>query len=94
MVADVATEAAMQGQGDRYYCLILELNYRRRCYKPAPKNQAEIYNDILHISRPSHDRHLAQAVERLGALLLQRLRPTIRPEQPTLPMHLIGRDDL
>ena len=94
MLADVATEAAMQGQGDRYYCLILELNYRRRCYKPAPKNQAEIYNDILHISRPSHDRHLAQAVERLGALLLQRLRPTIRPEQPTLPMHLIGRDDL
>lgn len=94
MLADVAAEATAQGQGDRYYCLILELNYRRRCYKPTPKNQAEIYNDILHISRPSHDRHLAQAVERLGGLLLQRLRPTIRPEQPTLQATLIGRDDL
>lgn len=94
MLAEVAAEAATQGQGDRYHCLILELNYRRRCFKPAPKNQAEIYNDILHISRPSHDRHLAQAVERLGALLLQRVRPTIRPEQPTLQTTLIGREDL
>lgn len=94
MLAEVAAEAADQGQGDRYHCLILELNYRRRCFKPAPKNQAEIYNDILHISRPSHDRHLAQAVERLGALLLQRVRPTIRPEQPTLQTTLIGRADL
>ena len=80
MLADVATEAAVQGQGGRYHCLILELNYCRRGFKPAPKSQAEIYNDILHISRPTHDRHLAQAVEQLGTLLLQRLRPTLRPE--------------
>jgi tetratricopeptide (TPR) repeat protein len=93
MLAGVAEEAA-QGVGGRYHCLILELNYCRQCFKPAPKSQAEIYNDILHISRPTHDRHLAEAVARLGEVLLQRLRPTIRPEQPHLPNHLIGRDAL
>ncbi|MEZ4865832.1 MAG: hypothetical protein R3C14_31250 [Caldilineaceae bacterium] len=90
----VAAESAPQGQGERYLCLILELNYRRRSYRPAPKSQAEIYNDILHISRPTHDRHLARAVEQLAALLLQRLRPTLRPEQPAPPPTLIGRDTL
>lgn len=94
MLNTVVAETAAQGQGGRYHCLILELNYRRRCFKPAPKSQAAIYNDILHISRPTHDRHLAQAVDQLGALLLQRLRPTLRPEQPTVPAILIGREAL
>lgn len=94
MLTAVAAETAAQGQSGRYHCLILELNYRRRCFKPAPKSQAAIYNDILHISRPTHDRHLAQAVDQLGVLLLQRLRPTLRPEQPTAPATLIGRDAL
>jgi hypothetical protein len=94
MLEGVAAEAAERGPGDRYHCLILELNYRRRCFKPAPKSQAEIYNGILHISRPTHDRHLHDAVERFGAHLLQRLRPTIRPEQPLLQHDLIGREPL
>lgn len=94
MLNAVAAETAAQGQGGRYHCLILELNYRRRCFKSAPKSQAAIYNDILHISRPTHDRHLAQAVDQLGVLLLQRLRPTLRPEQPTAPATLIGRETL
>lgn len=94
MLQAVATEAAEQGQGSRYDCLILELNYRKRAFRPAPKSQAEIYNDILHISRPTHDRHLHDAVERLGADLLQRLRPAIRPEQPTLNTNLVGREEL
>lgn len=79
-------------QGKRYDCLILELNYLKQRYRPAPRNQSEIYNDILHISRPTHDRHLRGAVERLGALLMQRLRPAMRPEQPLPPPTLIGRD--
>ena len=72
----------------------MELNYLKRCFKPPPKNQAEIYHDILHISRPTHDRHLRDAVERLGAHLLQRLRPAIRPEQPTLSAELLGREQI
>src|SRR5262245_35514828 len=31
-----------------YDCLILELNYFKQRYCPAPKNQAEIYTEILY----------------------------------------------
>lgn len=85
---------AEESQGGRYDCLILELNYFKQRYRPAPRNQSEIYNDILHISRPTHDRHLRSAVERLGTILLQRLRPAVRLEQPLPPAQLIGRDAL
>jgi tetratricopeptide (TPR) repeat protein len=90
----MAAVTVAAGQGGRYDCLILELNYFKQRYRPAPKSQSEIYNDILNISRPTHDRHLRAAVERVGALLLQRLRPALRPEQPMYPGQLIGRDAL
>jgi len=89
----VADEAAQRGRGSHYDYLILELNYFKRLFEPAPKTQAEIYNDILHISRTSHDRYLKEAVERLGTLLLQRLRPPLRLEMPTLRAPLFGRVD-
>ena len=85
---------AEESQGGRYDCLILELNYFKQRYRPVPKSQSDIYNDILHISRPTHDRHLRAAVERLGTILLQRLRPAVRLEQPMQPTQLIGRDAL
>ena len=88
-----AVEAEEDANG-RYDCLLLELNYFKQRFRPAPRNQAEIYDDILHISRPTHDRHLRAAVARVGELLLQRLRPTVRPEQPIAPPTLIGRDAL
>ncbi|MEZ4768103.1 MAG: tetratricopeptide repeat protein [Caldilineales bacterium] len=81
-------------QGGRYDCLILELNYLHQRYRPAPRNQAAIYHDILHISRPTHDRHLRSAIANLASLLLQQLRPAVRPEQPVVPPTLIGRDQL
>jgi tetratricopeptide (TPR) repeat protein len=80
--------------GGRYDCLILELNYFRQRYRPAPKNQAEIYLEILHISRPTHDRHLRGALERLGGALLQQIRPAIHLERPAPPPVLIGREPL
>ena len=83
-----------KNQGGCYDCLILELNYFKQRYRPVPKSQSDIYNDILHISRPTHDRHLRAAVERLGTILLQRLRPAVRLEQPLPPIWLIGRDAL
>lgn len=91
MLAGVEEES---DQGGRYDCLILELNYIKERFRPAPRNQSEIYNDILHISRPTHDRHLRAAVERLGATLLLRLRPAVRPEQPAMAAMLVGRDTL
>ncbi len=90
----LAGALAEDGQGGRYDCLVLELNYFKQRYRPVPRSQADIYHDILHISRPTHDRHLRSAVERLAGLLLRRLRPAIRPEQPILPTFLIGRDHL
>ena len=90
-----AVESEMQtARSSRYDFLVLELNYFKRIVNPPPPNQATIYNDILHISRATHDRHLREAVERLGELLLQRLRPTVRLESPTLRTALIGREDL
>ena len=89
MLNTVLDEAESNG---RYDCLILELNYFKQRFRPAPRNQAEIYDDILHISRPTHDRHLRAAVARVGELLLQRIRPTVRPEQPIAPPTLIGRE--
>ena len=79
------------GRDNRYAFLVLELNYFQRIVRPRPRNQATIYSDILHISRATHDRHLREAVERLGNLFLQRLRPTVRLETPALRTALIGR---
>jgi tetratricopeptide (TPR) repeat protein len=78
----------------RYDCLVLELNYFKQRYRPVPRNQAEIYSDILHISRPTHDRHLRSAIERLGVALLDVVRPAIHLEQPMPPPLLIGRESL
>ncbi len=94
LLAAVDEEAETHGRGARYYYLILELNYFNRLFTPPPKTQAEIYQDILHISRTSHDRSLKEAVEQLGTLLLQRLRPPLRLEMPTLRGLLLGREQL
>jgi len=91
LLAAVAAEDAARGRGPRYAYLILELNYFQRIFTPPPKTQAAIYHDILHISRTSHDRYLKEAVEQLGVLLLQRLRPPLRLELPLSPGQLFGR---
>jgi tetratricopeptide (TPR) repeat protein len=90
----LAAALAESDGGDRYSCMVLELNYFKQRYRPAPRNQAEIYTDILHISRPTHDRHLRRAVERLGVALLDLARPAIYLEQPAPPPALVGRDPL
>jgi tetratricopeptide (TPR) repeat protein len=80
--------------GGRYDCVVLELNYFKQRYRPKPKNQAEIYTEILHISRPTHDRHLRRAIERLGNALLQQIRPALHLDRPVPPPLLIGREAL
>lgn len=91
MLAMATGEAAAAG---RYDGLILELNYFKQRFRPAPRNQADVYSDFLHISRPTHDRHLRAAIEHLGAVLLQQLRPAIHLEQPAPPSMLVGRETL
>ncbi|MBX3013778.1 MAG: tetratricopeptide repeat protein [Caldilineaceae bacterium] len=91
-------QAALQakeerGLCDRYYYLLLDLTYFHR-YFAAPRNQSEIYDAILHVSRATYDRHLREAIQRLGKMLLLRLQPTLRLEQPLLGTNLIGREQL
>ncbi|MCE7986432.1 MAG: hypothetical protein DYG89_35115 [Caldilinea sp. CFX5] len=81
------------GLCDRYYYLLLDLTYFHR-YSPAPRNQSEIYADVLHVSRATYDRHLREALQQLGKMLLLRLQPTLRLEQPLLGVNLIGRSAL
>ena len=94
MQAAVAEEESNYGQGSRYLCQILELNYFNCLLVPKPQSQSEIYHDILHISRSSHDRRLKEATNRLGELLLQRIRPAVRQEKPVLNAILVGRDEV
>ena len=93
LMQTVAQEG-QSGSSARYDFLMLELNYFKQIVRPRPRNQAEIYNDVLHISRATHDRYLREAVARLGEALLQRLHPTVRLESPTLHSALIGRSGL
>jgi len=91
-------QAALQakeesGLCDRYYYLLLDLTYFHR-YFPPPRNQSEIYAEILHVSRATYDRHLREALQQLGKMLLLRLQPTLRLEQPALGVNLIGRSAL
>ncbi len=93
LLAAVEQEAQTARSG-RYDFLLLELNYFGQIVRPRPRNQAAIYHDFLHVSRATHDRHLREAVARLGERLLQRLRPTVRLEAPTLRSALIGREQM
>lgn len=81
------------GLCDRYYYLLLDLTYFHHHF-PAPRNQSEIYADVLHVSRATYDRHLREAIQQLGKMLLLRLQPTLRLEQPVLGVNLIGRNAL
>jgi len=78
------------GLCDRYYYLLLDLAYFHRHFA-LPRNQSEIYDAILHVSRATYDRHLREAIQRLGKMLLLRLQPTLHLEQPLLSTELIGR---
>ena len=79
-----------RGLCDSYYYLLLDLAYFHRHFA-LPRNQAEIYGGVLHVSRATYDRHLREAMQRLGQLLLLRLQPTLHMEQPALHAALIGR---
>ena len=83
-----------QGTSRRYHYFVLELNYFKDLYRPIPRNQADIYNDVLHIGRSTHDRHLREAVESLGQILLNQLQPTFRLEQPKSSQNTFGREAL
>lgn len=85
-----------QPGSSRYDFWLLDLNYFQH-YLPVeynrrkPLEQATIYNDILHISRQTHDRYLQAALKQFCARLLMRVRPRLRAERPCLRTPLVGR---
>ena len=89
-----APDEAQKGSNDRYHYLILELTYFKRYFAIGPKTHADIYDDILHISRATYHRHLREATETLCKALLLHLNPSFSPEQPILYTDLIGRAHL
>ncbi|MEM7801281.1 MAG: hypothetical protein AAF633_18960, partial [Chloroflexota bacterium] len=93
-LVNVVDEELEVGRGSKYAFFILELNYFKAIYRPHPRSQATIYNDILYISRATHDRHLKEAVEQISQILLTRLRPAVRLEMPRPLPFLIGRRKL
>ncbi len=91
LLRDALQAKEESGLCDRYFYLLLDLTYFHRFFAAA-RNQAEIYSDILHVSRATYDRHLREAIRRLGEMLLLRLQPTLRLEQPAVDRDLIGRE--
>ncbi|MEZ4733379.1 MAG: tetratricopeptide repeat protein [Caldilineaceae bacterium] len=74
----------------RYAYLVLEL----RCFQQflKPHRPAAIWEDEAYLpgSQAEHYRDFDLAVSQLGQALLARLHPTLRPEQPPLPIALLG----
>ncbi len=96
----LALATRQRDDSDAYHALILDLNYVHT-FAPAPLlrryaheiPQSVIYNDVLHISRASHDRHLQAAVQRLAQQVLSRAHPALHEEPVSAPTVLIHRDE-
>jgi tetratricopeptide (TPR) repeat protein len=90
-----AVEEARQLQGNRgdeYAYLLLELRYFRRYFSPDdyPTESADMPIFLL-VSQTRFFVHLQQAIDRLGEVLLARLRPGTRLETPGKPTVFVGR---
>jgi tetratricopeptide (TPR) repeat protein len=89
MLAAIA-EARRDPDDPRYAYVVLEL----RCFNDyvAPYRMSDIWEQphLLPGSKSQHYRDFDVAVRRLAALLLDRLRPALRPERPRPPEALYG----
>lgn len=89
-----AMEQVGYEEGGRYFSWLLCLNYLN-LHLPqnvrGPLRQSTIYNDILHTSRATHDRHLMMAIQQVSQHFLRQMQPISRPDQPVVPALLVGR---
>jgi tetratricopeptide (TPR) repeat protein len=92
LLAAVNHERSTQGKGNRYAFLILELHYFQHHFQ-IPK-QNFIWEDYLFIGKSQYYRDLEGSVRLLGERLLERLRPSFRPERPIRPAPFVGRESL
>lgn len=92
LLAAVQQERSEQGKGNRYAFLILELHFFQHQIQ-VPK-QNFIWEDYLFIGKSQYYRDLEGALRLLGERLLERLRPSFRPERPIRPTPFVGRERL
>ena len=95
----VNVERREQGnKGPRYACLLLELRYFRRYFRPLfhPKATQEIdIREYVGVGRGPYFNHLKAARQALGDALLTLARPMLRLERPFHLRHrLIGREEV
>lgn len=92
MLAAIA-EARRDPNDPRYAYVVLEL----RCFNTyvEPYRTSDIWEQphLLPGSKSQHYRDFDAAVKRLAALLLDSLRPALRPERPLVPAALFGYDE-
>lgn len=84
--------AAIRREPDdpRYAYLVLELRCFHEQITPARMSDIWEHEDLLLGSKSQHYRDFDDAVRRLAPLLLDTLRPTLRPERPQPPAALYG----
>lgn len=77
----------------RYAYLVLELRCFQQFFKP--RRPADIWEDENYLpgSQAEHYRDFDLAISQLGQALLEWLHPTLRPENPPLPLALLGYQD-
>lgn len=96
MVAAVDAERLVSGNaGSRYYFYLLELRYIRH-YFAADTYPIKVFSmpGFVNVSSSRFFIHLERAMDLLAELLLKRLRPTFRLEQPVLQGKMVGREDV
>lgn len=76
----------------RYAYVVLELRCFQTCITPNRTSDIWEQAHLLPGSKSQHYRDFDESVKRLAALLLDSLRPTLRPEQPAPPEVLVGYD--
>lgn len=76
----------------RYSYLVLELRCFHQHLAPARMSDIWEHEDLLLGSKSQHYRDFDAAVKRLAPLLLDGLRPSLRPERPRPPAALYGYD--
>lgn len=86
------TEVRRDPNDPRYAYMVLEL----RCFHEqiAPFRTSDIWEQphLLPGSKSQHYRDFDAAVKRLAPLILEALRPALRPEQPQAPPAIFGYD--
>jgi tetratricopeptide (TPR) repeat protein len=77
----------------RYHFLLLDVRYLRQYHRPnSPPISVKAMPAFVSVSETRFFVHLEQAIEALSKLLLGRIEPSVRLEQPGPPPELVGRD--